>query len=181
MPLSKHMNSTYSYFSESIKAKITQFNYDAAIAIYNKIELNFSGENTTATIFDNISNAGFLIKAKSTLEEIYNIIENIHLKLIAENSLPFVDQIILDCEQALISINSINFKIEILLITKLQTNSALIKSSFCIFFNTLQLICEKEKDQVKAFYPRIKDYLELFKNDFSTLILQLVKTSTGTF
>ena len=47
-------------------------------------------------------------------------------------------------------------------ITKLQTNSALIKSLFCIFFNTLQLICEKENDQVKAFYPRFMDSLEQF-------------------
>ena len=146
--------------------------------------MNFSCENIEASIFDNISNEGFLIKAKCTLEEIYNVIENIHLKLIAENSMPFVDKIILDCEHALISINSINLKIEILMmdgITKLQTNSALIKSSFCKFFNTLQLICEKEKDQVEAFYPRIMDYLELFKKDFSTLILQLVETSTGSF
>jgi hypothetical protein len=99
--------------------------------------LNYFGENSTASM----SNAGLLIKAKSTLEEIYNVIENIHLKLIAENSLPLVDQIILDCEYALISINSINFKIKILMmdgINKVQTNSALIKFLFCKFFNKIE-------------------------------------------
>jgi hypothetical protein len=165
-----------------MNAKIIQFNYDAALAISNKIKLNYFGENTTAPKFDNMSIAEFLIKARSTLEEIYNVIENNHLKLIAENSLPFVDQLILDCEYALISINSMNFKIEILMmdgINKIQTNSALIKSLFCKFFNKIQLICEEETDQVKAFFARIMGDVELLKTKFSSLILQLVETSTG--
>ena len=159
---------------------ITQFNYDAALAMSSKI-LNFLNENTKASK-SHITK--FLINAKSTLEEIYNEIEKIHLKLIAENSVILVNKIIVDCEHALISINSINLKIEILImdgIFKIKARSNSIKSLFCEFFNKLQLICEEENNQVIVFFTRIVRDAKIFKNKFSTLILQLLETSTGTF
>lgn len=175
-----------------MNSKISQFIYDAALEISIKIKSNFSGENTEASTNENIKD--FLIKAKYTLEEIYNKIEIIHQNLITEGSLPFVDKIIVDCEHVLISINSINLKIEILIIngiSKIQASSALIKSLFCEFLNKLKLLCEEElkrptieiicDDQLKAFFIRIMCYMELFKTLFSTLVLQMLELSAGTF
>ena len=160
----------------------SQLTNKVAMAISNKIKLNFVGQNVNVSKFDD-NNTGFLIKTTITLKEIHEEIENFHLKLIEKPSIQFVDEVIISCERALISINSIIFKIEIISMDSTHqikiNKSPLIKSLFCELFSSLQYICEEKKNQVNLFLTSIEQNMALFKKKFSFQILQSLETSLG--
>lgn len=155
---------------------VSQFIKDVASEISRKIQPHISAETTVAAVTADDTKQ-FLRNAEAILKAIHADIEEVHLKLIAQISVPSVDKLISECEDALISINSISLKIGIVLlwdVSKFQKISTALQSDCREFFNKLQLLCADDNEQLTAFFTRIVNIVESFKNSVSTLIFQVL-------